>query len=161
MCSLGFGDSFAQPFGKSKRFSTSRRARQNQTVDVVAISHQIGTGDKTTHAVSQHNCRQGTVGLLHQLVQRVHIANQVKIAVFFGKIAQFFITFHRSAMTDVVVTINDKALLAKVASKCIIAIYTLDSAEPTVYYTVTIPHLTQAAANQLLTNYPGGSMTKE
>ena len=38
---------------------------------------------------------------------------------------------------------------------------TLDNAEPTVYYTVTIPHLTQAAANQLLTNYPGGSMTKE
>jgi murein L,D-transpeptidase YcbB/YkuD len=37
----------------------------------------------------------------------------------------------------------------------------LDNAEPTVYYTVTIPHLTQAAANQLLTNYPGGSMTKE
>ena len=37
----------------------------------------------------------------------------------------------------------------------------LDNAEPTVYYTVTIQHLTQAEANQLLTNYPGGSMTKE
>ena len=37
----------------------------------------------------------------------------------------------------------------------------LDSAEPTVFYTVTVPHLTQAAANQLLTNYPGSTMTQE
>lgn len=37
----------------------------------------------------------------------------------------------------------------------------LDNVEPTVLYTVTIPHLTQAAANQVLTNYPGSTMTKE
>ena len=37
----------------------------------------------------------------------------------------------------------------------------LDSAEPTIFYTVTVPHLTQAAANQLLTNYPGSTMTQE
>jgi hypothetical protein len=37
----------------------------------------------------------------------------------------------------------------------------LDNAEPTIFYTVTVPHLTQAAANQLLTNYPGSTMTQE
>lgn len=37
----------------------------------------------------------------------------------------------------------------------------LDNAEPVIYYTVIIPHLTQAAANQLLTNYPGATMKQE
>lgn len=37
----------------------------------------------------------------------------------------------------------------------------LDNAKPVIYYTVIIPHLTQAAANQLLTNYPGSTMKQE
>jgi hypothetical protein len=37
----------------------------------------------------------------------------------------------------------------------------LEGSEPTVFYTVTIPHLTQEVANQLLTSYPGSEITKE
>ena len=90
---------------RTQRLISRARTAYYRAVDIVVFNNVL-TRHKRAHAVTEQDVRQRPIGLPHYAVQRMQIVDKItKI----GKVTEITVLLRTSAVTDMVVSADDKA----------------------------------------------------